>query len=313
VRFIDEHKDRRVGDGLRWGVEPICAVLSEHGCPIAPSTYYEARAATRVPSAQMVRDEILKDHIGRVHAANYGVYGARKVWLALNREGVAVARCAVERLMRELGLAGARRGKKVRTTVPDPAAARPKDLVDRQFAPLHPDRLWVADYTYVSTWSGMVYVAFVIDAFARRVLGWRVATSMHTDLVLDALEQAIWTRAREGRADLAGLVSHSDAGSQYVSIAFTERLAEAGIDPSVGSVGDAYDNALAETVIGLFKTELIKPNRPWRTAEDVETATLGWVHWFNNTRLLESNADLPPIELEQSYYRRTTPALAEVG
>jgi putative transposase len=224
-----------------------------------------------------------------------------------------VARCTVERLMRELGLVGARRGKRVRTTIGDPAAARPADLVGRQFAPLAPDRLWVTDYTYVATWSGMVYVAFVIDAFARRILGWRVATSMHTELVLDALEQAIWTRAQEGHLDLRGLTSHSDAGSQYVSIAFTERLAEAGIDPSVGSVGDAYDNALAETVIGLFKTELIKPNRPWRTAEDVEVATLGWVHWFNNHRLLEFNADLPPIELEQSYYRRTSPTLIEVG
>ena len=298
--------------GLRWGVEPICAVLSEHGCAIAPSTYYQARAATREPSARQIRDEELKNHIVRVHAANYGVYGARKVWLALNREGIAVARCTVERLMQGLGLAGARRGKKVRTTVPDPGADRPRDLVERQFEVMAPDRLWVADYTYVATWSGFVYVAFVIDAFARRILGWRVATTMHTDLVLDALEQAIWTRTREGRVDLRGLVSHSDAGAQYVSIAFTERLAQSGIDPSVGSVGDAYDNALAETVIGLFKTELIKPNRPWRTAEDVESATLGWVHWFNNDRLLEFNADLPPIELEQSYYRRT-PALAEVG
>jgi putative transposase len=312
VRFIDEHADRCDG-GLRWGVEPICAVLSEYGCPIAPSTYYEARARLRGPSARLVRDEELKDHIVRVHGANYGVYGARKVWLALNREGIEVARCTVERLMRELGLVGARRGKKVRTTVADPDAARPKDLVGRQFAPAAPDRLWVADYTYVATWSGMVYVAFVIDAFARRILGWRVATSMHTVLVLDALAQAVWTRAQEGRVDLAGLISHSDAGSRYVSIAFTERLAEFGIDPSVGSVGDAYDNALAGTVIGLFKTELIKPNRPWRTAEDVEVATLGWVHWFNTTRLLQFNADLPPIELEESYYRRTNPALVEVG
>jgi putative transposase len=218
----------------------------------------------------------------------------------------------VERLMRELGLAGARRGKKVRTTVPDATAVRPADLVERQFFVRAPDTLWVADFTYVATWSGMAYVAFVIDAYARRILGWRVATSMHTELVLDALEQAIWTRAREGRIDLRGLVSHSDAGSQYVSIAFTERLAEAGIDPSVGTVGDAYDNALAETVIGLFTTELIKPNRPWRTVEDVEVATLNWVHWFNTNRLLESNADLPPIELESSYYRRN-PDLAETG
>jgi putative transposase len=312
VRFIDEHADRRDG-GLRWGVEPICAVLSEYGATIAPSTYYEARARTRVPSARLMRDEELKDHIVAAHAANYGVYGARKVWLALNREGVAVARCTVERLMRELGLAGARRGKRVRTTVADPSAARPADLVGRQFAPLAPDRLWVADYTYVPTWAGMVYVAFVIDAYARRILGWRAATSMHTQLVLDALEQAVWTRGREGRDDLAGLVSHSDAGSQYTSVAFTERLAEFGIDPSVGTVGDAYDNALAETVIGLFKTELIAPNRPWRTVENVEIATLSWIHWFNTTRLLEFNADLPPVETEQAYYRRANPALTGVG
>jgi putative transposase len=214
VRFIDEHADHRVGDGLVWGVEPICAVLSEHGCKIAPSTYYEARVAARTPPARLVRDEVLKDEIVRVHPANYGVYGTRKVWLALNREDVPVARCTVERLMRQLGLVGARRGKKVRTTISDPAATRPADLVGRQFAALAPDRLWVADYTYVATWSAMVYVAFVIDAYARRILGWRVATSMHTELVLDALEQAIWTRAREGRADLRGLVSHSDAGSQ---------------------------------------------------------------------------------------------------
>jgi putative transposase len=286
--------------------------LSEHGCKIAPNTYYEARAVAGTPSAWLVRDEVLKDAIVRVHAANYGVYGARKVWLALNREGVAVARCTVERLMRQLGLVGARRGKKVRTTVADPAAVRPADLVGRQFAVLTPDRLRVADFTYVATWSGMVYVALVIDAYARRILGWRVASSMHTELVLDALEQAIWTRAREGRIDLRGLVSHSDAGSQYVSIAFTERPAQAWIDPSVGSVGDALDNALAETVTGLFKTELIKPYRPWRTAEHVETATLDWVHWFNNNRLLEVNADLPPTELEQSYHGRK-PDLAETG
>ena len=210
MRFISEHKDRAEG-GLRWGVESICAVLREQGCPIAPSTYYDA--AGRGPSARARRDELLKTAIARVHEENYAVYGARKVWLQLNREGTAVARCTVARLMRELGLRGVRRGKRVRTTIADPAAARPADLVGRQFSPPAPDRLWVADYTYVPAWSGMVYVAFVIDAYSRRILGWRAATSMKTALVLDALEQALWTRRRDGR-DLAGLVHHTDAGSQ---------------------------------------------------------------------------------------------------
>jgi len=212
VRFIDEHKAHRAGDGLRWGVEPICAVLSEHGCPIAPSTYYGAKA--RPVPARVARDERLKTEISRVHAENYGVYGARKVWLALNREGIEVARCTVERLMRELGLAGARRGKRHRTTRTDPAVARPADLVGRQFSPPTPDRLWVADFTYVPTWAGMVYVAFVIDAYSRRILGWRAATTMRTSLVLDTLEHALWARRREGRGGLAGLIHHNDAGSQ---------------------------------------------------------------------------------------------------
>jgi putative transposase len=209
VRFIAEHKDRADG-GLRWGVEPICVVLREQGCPIAPSTYYDA--AKRPCSRRQQRDELLKTAIMRVHAANLGVYGARKVWLALNREGIPVARCTVARLMRELGLAGMRRGKRVRTTIPQPAAVRPGDLVRRRFSPPAPDRLWVADFTYVPTWAGMVYVAFVIDAYSRRILGWRAATSMQTALVLDALEQALWTRRRDGRADLAGLIHHTDAG-----------------------------------------------------------------------------------------------------
>jgi putative transposase len=213
VRFIAEHKDHRVGpDGLRWGVESICAVLTEHGCAVAPSTYYEA--VGRAPSRRALRDEDLKVEIARVHEANYGVYGPRKVWLALNREGIEVARCTIERLMRDMGLAGARRGKKVITTRPDPTASRAADLVKRRFLPLAPNRLWVADFTYVSTWSGTVYVAFVIDAYARRILGWRAATNMTTDLVLDTIEQAIWTRAREGITDLDGLVHHNDAGSQ---------------------------------------------------------------------------------------------------
>jgi putative transposase len=285
-------------------------VLSQHGCLIAPSTYYDA--VIRLPSARSVRDEQLKAAITRVHAGNYGVYGARKVWLVLNREGIPVARCTVERLMRQLGLAGARRGKRRRTTVPDPAAARPADLVGRRFSPPAPDRLWVADFTYVPTWSGMVYVAFVIDAYSRQILGWRAATTMRTALVLDALEQALWSRRRDGQSSLAGLVHHTDAGSQYTSIAFTERLAAAGIVPSVGSVGDAYDNALAETVIGLYKTELIKPSGPWRTAEQVEIATLHYIDWFNHRRLFEACGDIPPAELETAYYRQNA-SLAEAG
>jgi len=309
VRFIDEHKDCEFG-GLRWGVESICAVLSEHGARIAPSTYYEAK--TRQPSKRDLRDEQLKPLIAKVHADNYGVYGPRKVWLALNRTGVEVARCTVERLMGELGLHGARRGKKYRTTAADPAAERPRDLVDRHFGVLAPNRLWVADFTYVASWAGTVYVAFVIDAYARRIIGWRTAYSMKTSLVLDALEQAIWSRAQAGIDDLAGLVHHSDAGSQYTSIAFTERLIDAGVDSSVGSVGDAYDNALAETVIGLFKTELIRRRGPWRDLEHVELATLNYVHWFNHVRLMERNGDMPPAELEEVYYRHHSP-LAEAG
>ena len=303
MSFIAGHKHK-------FGVEPICRVLSQHGWPVAPSTYYEA--ASRAPSARARRDGQLKEQIAKVHDGNYGVYGARKVWLALNREGTPVARCTVARLMRDLGLRGARRGKKVRTTVADPAAARPADLVRRQFSPAAPDRLWVADYTYVPTWAGMVYVAFVIDAYSRRILGWRAASSMKTALVLDALEQALWTRRRDGLGDLAGLVHHTDAGSQYTSIAFTERLAAAGVSGSVGTVGDAYDNALAEPVIGLFKTELIKPRGPWRTAEQVEIATLEYVDWFNHRRLYEACGDIPPAELETAYYSQNT-ALAEAG
>ena len=311
MRFIAEHADRSDG-GLRWGVEPICTVLSEHGCPIAPSTYYDARATTARPGRRQRRDGQLKDEIRRVHAENYGVYGARKVWLALNREGLPVTRCTVERLMRELGLVGARRGRRHRTTIADTAAVRPADLVGRDFNPPAPNRTWVADFTYVPTWSGMVYVAFVIDAYSRRILGWRAATTMKTALVLDALEQAVWTRTRDGAADLAGLICHHDAGSQYTSIAYTEHLAQAGIDPSVGSVGDAYDNALAETVIGLFKTELIKPGGPWRTVEQVEIATLEYVDWFNHRRLFQACGDIPPVELETAHYRQQA-VLTEVG
>lgn len=297
--FVREHAGRREAEGLRWGVEPICHVLSEHGVEIAPSTYYEWR--DKLPSKREQRDEVLLVEIRRVHQAHFGVYGARKVWLQLNREGIPVARCTVERLMRQTGLEGVRRGKVKRTTVPDPAAERPDDLVSRRFAPLAPNRLWVADITYVSTWSGWVYVAFVTDAYARRIVGWRSGTTMTTQLVLDALEQAIWTRQREGH-DLAGLVHHSDRGSQYTSIALSERLSEAEIAASVGSVGSSYDNALAETINGLFKTELIKPRAPWKGVDEVEFATAEWVDWFNHRRLYEYCGDIPPAELEQAYY-----------
>ena len=251
VDFIRGHRDHREDGGLRWGVEPICAVLSQHGLPIAPSTYYEH--VGKQPTGRDRRDAMLINEIRRVHTDNYGVYGARKVWLALNREGVPVARCTVERLMRQEGLAGAVRGTVKRTTIADPTAPRARDLVRRDFTQAAPDRLWVADITYVSTWSGWVYVAFVVDAFARRIIGWRCGSSMSTQLVLDALEQAVWTRQREGRK-LDSVVAHTDRGSQYTAIRYSERLAEAGIAASVGSVGSSYDNALAETINGLYKT-----------------------------------------------------------
>jgi len=275
--------------------------------PIAPSTFYDQ--VNREPSRRQSRDEVLKREIARVHTANYGVYGARKVWLALNREGIPVARCTVERLMAELGLAGAARGKAKKTTIADPTAARPADLVGRRFSPPAPNRLWVADLTYVSTWSGFAYVAFVTDAYARRILGWRVAATMTTSMVLDSIEQAIWTRQQAGVLDLKDVVHHTDRGSQYTSIRFSERLAEAGIQPSVGAVGSSYDNALAETINGLYKTELIKPGKPWRTIDDVELATAQWVHWFNHNRLYEYCGDVPPVELEAAYYaQRQRPA-----
>ena len=307
MEFIREHADRRqprADGGLRWGVEPICAVLSEHGLPIAPSTYYEH--VQRTPSVREGRDGELLVEIRRVHRDNYGAYGARKVWLALNREGIAVARCTVERLMRAAGMQGARRGKVKRTTIADPAGQRAADLVRRNFASAAPDRLWVADLTYVSTWLGWVYVAFVTDAYARRILGWRAGTSMSTQLVLDALEQAIWIRHRTG-ASVESVVAHSDRGSQYTSLRYGERLAETGITPSVGSVGDSFDNALAETINGLYKTELIKPFGPWKTVDDVEIATAEWVDWFNHRRLYEYCGDIPPAELETAYYAQHRP------
>ncbi|GAA2485369.1 hypothetical protein GCM10009858_24150 [Terrabacter carboxydivorans] len=299
VEFIREHAGHREDGGLRWGVEPICTVLSEHGLPIAPSTYYAH--VNRKATAREHRDALLLNEIRRVHASNYGAYGARKVWLTLNREGIPVARCTVERLMRQDGLAGAVRGKVKRTTIADPTAERARDLVGRDFNPAAPDRLWVADITYVSSWSGWVYVAFVIDAFARRILGWRTGTSMSTQLVLDALEQAVWTRQRAG-SRMEAVVAHTDRGSQYTSTRYTERLAEAGIAASVGTTGDSYDNALAETVNGLYKTELIKRRGPWRTVDHVEYATAEWVDWFNHRRLYAYCGDVPPAELEAAYY-----------
>ena len=288
--FIDEHRED-------YGVEPICRVL-----PIAPSTYraHAARAADpRKRSDRAIRDAALRPEIKRVWDENFQVYGVRKVWRQLNREGIAIARCTVARLMAEMGLAGVVRGKAKRTTVPNPAAPCPDDRVNREFYAPAPNRLWLSDFTYVATWAGFVYVALVIDAFARRIVGWRVSRSMQAQLVLDALEQALHHRRP---AERAGLVHHSDRGSQYVSIKYTERLAEAGIEPSVGSVGDSYDNALAETVIGLFKTEVIHRRGPWRSFEAVEFATLEWVDWFNNRRLLEPIGNIPPAEAEARFY-----------
>ena len=240
-------------------------------------------------------------HIERVWLANWQVYGADKVWRQMNREGIAVARCTVERLMRQLGLQGARRGKKVRTTISDSKAPCPLDRVNRVFTAERPNQLWVSDFTYVSTWQGWLYVAFVIDVYARRIVGWRVSSSMQTDFVLDALEQALYDRQPE-RSE--SLIHHSDRGSQYVSIRYTERLAQAGIEPSVGSRGDSYDNALAETINGLYKTELIHRRAPWKTRESVELATLEWVHWFNHLRLLEPIGYIPPAEAEANYWRQ---------
>ena len=304
MRFIDEHRHDQV-DGREFGVEPICRVLSEHGCQIAPQTYYAAKV--RRPCERVERDAELKIQIRRVHEENYGVYGVRKVWAQLNREDITVARCTVERLMRDLGLQGVRRGASTRTTKADPAAPRPEDHVERQFTATGPDRLWVVDFTYVATWRGFVYVAFVIDVYSRMIVGWRAATTMRTDLVLDALEMALWARRRDGRS-LDGLVHHSDAGSQYTSIRYTERLAEVGATPSIGSVGDSYDNAMAESIIGLFKTELIRRNGPWQSLDAVEISTLEWVDWFNNRRLFEAHGQIPPAEFENNHYRISQPS-----
>ena len=290
--FVDEHRDR-------FGVEPICRVLR-----IAPSGYRRHAARARDPSLQprrAQRDARLLPNIERVWSANLGVYGADKVWKQLHREGLQVARCTVERLMRRQGLRGVVRGKRVRTTVPEAAAAYPRDRVNRQFRAERPNQLWVSDFTYVSNWQGFVYVAFVIDVYARFIVGRRVSHSMKTDFVLDALEQALYARQRQRDG---ALVHHSDRGSQYVSIRYTERLAEAGIEPSVGSRGDSYDNALAETINGLHKAELIHRRAPWKSREAVELATLEWVSWFNHRRLLEPIGYVPPAEAESHYYRQ---------
>jgi transposase InsO family protein len=282
-----------------YGVEPICTVLQ-----VAPSGYWRHAAQQRNPAlrcARAQRDDRLIPEIRRVWHANLQVYGADKVWKQMNREGISVARCTVERLMKQLGLEGARRGKVVRTTVPDKGTPCPLDRVNRQFKAERPNQLWVSDFTYVSTWQGWLYVAFVIDVFARCIVGWRVSRSMHTDFVLDALEQALY--ARQPERDGA-LIHHSDRGSQYVSIRYTERLAEAGVEPSVGSKGDSYDNALAETINGLYKAELIHKRGPWKTREAVELATLEWVSWFNTIRLLEPIGYIPPAEAEANYYRQ---------
>ena len=290
ISFIDEHRPV-------LGVEPICKVL-----PIAPSTYYDTVAKrTDVDrlSVRARRDARLKIEIRRVFDANYRVYGVRKVWRQLRREGFDVARCTVARLMKVMGLQGVIRGKHVRTTVSDKAVPCPLDQVNRQFHAPAPNRLRVSDFTYVSTWTGMVYVAFVIDVYARFIVGWRVSRTAHAGFVLDALEQALHDRKPVGKD---GLVHHSDRGSQYLSIKYTERLVEAGIKPSVGSVGDSYDNALAETINGLYKAEVIHRRGPWRSFEAVEFATLEWVNWFNHRRLLEPIGNIPPAEAEANYY-----------
>ncbi len=288
VAFIDDHREV-------YGVEPICRVL-----PIALSTYYEQKARQADPSRlphRLVREAELREEIERVWKENCSVYGARKVWLQLKREDFRAARCTVERLMRQMSLHGVVRGRQYKTTtIVDEALQRPADLVQRDFTADRPNQLWVADLTYVATWAGFVYVAFITDVFSRKIVGWRVSNSLRSDLALDALEQAL-----HARSDISQLVHHSDRGVQYLSIRYTERLAEAGIEPSVGSVGDSYDNALAETIFGLYKTELIRQNGPWRNIEEVEFATLEWVDWFNNRRLFGPIGDIPPVEFEALY------------
>jgi putative transposase len=286
VSFINEHRER-------FGVEPICDTLQ-----VAPSTYYAA--LSRPASARQLRDQELKVEIARVHQDNFDVYGTEKVWKQLRRESIEVGRDRVGRLMAELELEGAVRGKTWRTTIPYQVASRPADLVERDFSATAPNRLWVADLTYVSTWPGVVYTAFVTDVFSRYIVGWKVSTTLRAELALDALEMAIWSR---GKTDLKGLVHHSDRGAQYLAIRYTERLADAGVVCSVGSRGDSYDNALAESFIGLYKTELIRKQGPWRSFEQLELATARWVEWYNQRRLHTSIGDVPPAEFESTYYR----------
>jgi putative transposase len=303
VAFVDDHKER-------FGVEPICRVLTEHGVPIAANSCYAHNK--RPPSQRSVRDARVLEEIVRVHTdpeIGRGLYGVRKVHAALARaggvDGQPVSRRQVERLMRAAGLRGARRGKKFVTTRSDRSAPRPPDLVQREFTATEPNRLWVVDYTYVPTWSGMAFTAFVTDVFSRRIVGWRTAASMPTSLPLDALEMALWTREREGRTGngrLDGLIHHSDAGSQYVSIRYAERLADAGAIASIGSVGDSYDNAQIESLIGIYKLECVGPEGPWRGVEDLELATLNWVHWFNQHRLHSALRYVPPAEFERDHY-----------
>ena len=299
ISFVDQQRKAH-------GVEPICSAL-----PIAPSTYYEQKARQADPARlpeRTRRDAALSKEIERVWHENRCVYGARKVWRQLHREDIPVARCTVERLMRRAGLSGVVRGRRTRTTIPDDVAARPADLVQRNFSANRPNQLWVADLTYVATWSGFVYVAFVIDVFSRRIVGWRVSRSLRSDLALDALDQALYARH-----DTGDLVHHSDRGVQYLSIRYTERLAEAGIEPSVGGVGDSYDNALAESIIGLYKTEVIRHSGPWRNIDHVELATLDWVDWFNNQRLLEPIGNIPPAEFEVLYDQELASPVAVAG
>jgi putative transposase len=300
IAFIDEHRER-------FGVEPICRVLREQDCGIAPSAYYAAKS--RPPSARAQRDAELLVEIRRVFTERRKgrrLYGARKVYNELHREGIKVARCTVERLMRADGLVGARRDKRFRTTRPDPAAVRPPDLVQRRFAASRPNELWIVDFTYVPTWSGMAFTAFVTDVFSRRIVGWRTSASMPTELPLDALEMALWTRDRDG-APVRGVVHHSDAGSQYTSIRYSNRLDDAGAVASIGSVGDSYDNAMAESIIGLYKRECVRHDGPFRTVDELELATLSWVDWFNIDRLHSALGHVPPIEFEEHHYRQINP------
>ena len=304
IEFIDEFKER-------FGVEPICAVLREQGCGIAPSTFYAAK--TRPPSARAVRDAEVMIEIRRVwedRRRGRRLYGARKVWRQLQRDGIEVGRGRVERLMRAEGLVGARRDKMFRTTRRDPSAAPPADLVQRQFRASRPNELWVVDFTYVPTWSGMAFTAFVTDVFSRRIVGWRTSASMPTELPLDALEMALWTRDRDGEP-VRGVVHHSDAGSQYTSIRYSNRLDDAGAVASIGSVGDSYDNALAESVIGLYKRECVRHDGPFRTVDELELATLSWVDWFNHDRLHGELGHVTPIEFEATLNAQPQPRLGE--